>query len=72
MRNFGSSLGLTVLGTVLILEDKSRLEATLGAHGVPKGQSRPDRRLAERSGRGALAEHAGRGAQRILASVQHG
>ena len=39
VRNFGSSLGLAVLGTVLILENKSRLEATLGAQGVPKSQA---------------------------------
>ena len=39
VRNFGASLGLAVLGTVLILENKSNLEATLGAEGLPKSQA---------------------------------
>jgi EmrB/QacA subfamily drug resistance transporter len=37
VRNFGASLGLAVLGSVLILQNKSNLEASLGAKGVPKG-----------------------------------
>jgi EmrB/QacA subfamily drug resistance transporter len=36
VRNFGSSLGLAVLGSILILQNKSNLEASLGAKGVPK------------------------------------
>ena len=36
VRNFGSSLGLAVLGSILILENKSNLEATAAEHGVPK------------------------------------
>jgi hypothetical protein len=36
VRNFGSSVGLALLGTLLILENKSRLETTLGAKGIPK------------------------------------
>lgn len=36
VRNFGSSLGLAVLGSVLILENRSNLEATAAANGVPK------------------------------------
>ena len=39
VRNFGSSLGLAVLGSVLILENRSNLEASLGAKGVPKAQA---------------------------------
>ncbi len=39
VRNFGSSLGMAVLGTVLILENKANLESTLGADGVPKAQA---------------------------------
>ncbi len=37
VRNFGSSIGMAVLGTILILENKSNLEATAANHGVPKG-----------------------------------
>jgi EmrB/QacA subfamily drug resistance transporter len=36
VRNFGSSLGLAVLGSVLILENRNNLEATAAANGVPK------------------------------------
>ena len=36
VRNFGSSLGLAILGSVLILQNKSNLEATAAEHGVPK------------------------------------
>jgi EmrB/QacA subfamily drug resistance transporter len=36
VRNFGSSLGLAVLGSVLILQNKSNVEATAADHGVPK------------------------------------
>ncbi|HMI80178.1 MAG TPA: MFS transporter [Solirubrobacterales bacterium] len=36
VRNFGSSLGLAVLGSILILENRSNLEATAAEHGVPK------------------------------------
>ncbi len=74
VRNFGSSLGLAVLGTVLILENKSRLEATLGAQGVPKSQADQIAGELSESGGGegsALAEHAGRGAQKLFAAVQH-
>jgi hypothetical protein len=36
VRNFGSSLGLAVLGSILIAENRSNLEATAADHGVPK------------------------------------
>lgn len=36
VRNFGSSLGLAVLGSILILENRSNLEASAAAEGVPK------------------------------------
>jgi EmrB/QacA subfamily drug resistance transporter len=35
VRNFGSSLGLAVLGTILISSNRSNLESGLGALGVP-------------------------------------
>ncbi len=37
VRNFGSSIGMAVLGTILILENKANLEATAANHGVSKG-----------------------------------
>ncbi|HEU4462015.1 MAG TPA: MFS transporter [Solirubrobacterales bacterium] len=36
VRNFGSSLGLAVLGSILILENRSNLEATASENGFPK------------------------------------
>jgi len=36
VRNFGSSLGLAVLGSILILENRSNLEATADKHGFSK------------------------------------
>ena len=37
VRNFGSSIGLAILGTVLITQNRTNLEATAAEHGVPKG-----------------------------------
>ena len=39
VRNFGGSLGLAVLGSLLITENVSRIEKTLGRVGVPKTQA---------------------------------
>jgi EmrB/QacA subfamily drug resistance transporter len=39
VRNFGGSLGLAVLGSILITENLSRVEKTLGKVGVPKQQA---------------------------------
>ncbi|HKZ12275.1 MAG TPA: MFS transporter [Solirubrobacterales bacterium] len=39
VRNFGSSLGLAILGSLLITWNKSNLESALGAKGVPKGKA---------------------------------
>jgi EmrB/QacA subfamily drug resistance transporter len=39
VRNFGSSLGLAVLGSILILENRSNLESTLGESGIPTSKS---------------------------------
>jgi len=74
VRNFGSSLGLAVLGTVLILENKSRLEATQGAQGVPKSQADQIAETLSEAGSAepsGLAGQAGAGAQKIYAAVPH-
>jgi EmrB/QacA subfamily drug resistance transporter len=39
VRNFGSSLGLAILGSLLITWNKSNLESALGAKGVPKDKA---------------------------------
>src|SRR5680860_138943 len=74
VRNFGASLGLAVLGTVLILENKSNLESTLGEEGIPKSQAdQIADGLSESSGgsESAFAEGAGAGAQKIFSAVQY-
>ena len=74
VRNFGASLGLAVLGTVLILENKSNLEATLGAEGLPKAQADEIADALSESGGGEgerLRRARRRGAQKIFAAVQH-
>ncbi len=74
VRNFGSSLGLAVLGTVLILENKSNLEATLGAQGVPKAKADA---IAESISQGSaasnssFAEQAGGHLQHLYGAIQH-
>jgi len=74
VRNFGSSLGMAVLGTILILENKSNLESTLGAQGVPKAQAD---QIADSISQGSssssegFAEVAGGHAQNLFAAVQH-
>jgi EmrB/QacA subfamily drug resistance transporter len=74
VRNFGSSLGLAVLGTVLILENKSNLETTLGAEGVPKAQA--DQIAASisqgsSSNSGELSQHAGAQAKHLFEAIQY-
>ncbi len=74
VRNFGSSLGLAVLGTVLIFENRSNLETTLGAQGVPKAEADA---IADTISQGSaasnasFAEHAGSHAKQLFAAVQH-
>ncbi len=58
--NFGGSLGLAVLGSILITENVSRVEGTLGKAGVPKAKSQHIAQTlagsSNRSGQG-LGEH---------------
>jgi hypothetical protein len=75
LRNFGSSLGLALLGTVLILQNKSNIEASLGDAGVPKQRADAIADSLSQSGGGdaspGLTQSAGSGAQRIFEAVQH-
>ena len=74
MRNFGSSLGLAVLGSVLILENKSNIEASLGAKGIAKAQADQVASCVS-SGSAAtcegLAHQAGNQAKLLFSSVPH-
>jgi EmrB/QacA subfamily drug resistance transporter len=74
VRNFGSSLGLAVLGSILILENKSNLESSLGAKGVPKAKADE---VADCVSQGSastcqhIAHGAGAQAKVLFASVPH-
>ncbi len=71
-RNFGASLGMAVLGTVLILREKANIESSLGALGVPT--RRADQiadALSHGGGGSGFAERAGSRAETLLATVQH-
>jgi EmrB/QacA subfamily drug resistance transporter len=71
VRNFGSSLGLAVLGTILILESKSNLESALGNLGVPTAKADAiAESLGQAQGSG-LAERGGKRADEFLQAVQH-
>jgi EmrB/QacA subfamily drug resistance transporter len=74
VRNFGSSIGLAVLGTVLILENKSNLEASLGAKGVPKETANEVADCVSQgseAGCEAVAQQAGSGAAKLFSTVPH-
>jgi fucose permease len=71
VRNFGASLGLAVLGTVLILQNKAHIEDSLGRTGIPK--ERADA-IADSLSQGSGSPPAGAGGgartQEIMSSIQ--
>jgi EmrB/QacA subfamily drug resistance transporter len=75
LRNFGGSLGLAVLGTVLILRNKANIESTLGELGVSRERADAVADALSQSGggarSGAFGDATGRAAQRIFEAVQH-
>ncbi len=74
VRNFGSSLGLAVLGSILILENKSNLESSLGAKGVPKSQADAVAGCVSSGGESAcqaIGEKAGSAAGKLFSTVPH-
>lgn len=73
VRNFGSSLGLAVLGSVLILENKSNIEATASQHGVPKAAADEIADTISQGGGGSAEglAHAGGNVGKVLANIPH-
>ena len=70
VRNFGSSLGLAVLGTVMISSNRTNLESGLGAVGLPKSAAD---RIAEQISSGAAgAGGSGTSNPRVMDAIQHG
>ena len=72
VRNFGSSLGLAVLGSILILENRSNLEATAAENGVPKqaGSEIADV-ISQGTGAGESAEHLPPRLQKVVDAIPH-
>jgi EmrB/QacA subfamily drug resistance transporter len=71
-RNFGASLGLAVLGSILILENKSNLEASLSAKGVSKEVSDQVAACVSQGGEAScesVAQSAGAGAAKLFSTV---
>jgi hypothetical protein len=75
LRNFGASIGLAVLGTILITQNKSNIESSLGALGVPKERADAVADALSQSGGGAgsgsFGDATGAAAQRAFEAVQH-
>jgi hypothetical protein len=74
VRNFGSSLGLAILGSILILENRSNLESSLGDKGVPKEQSDEVANCISQGAEAAcetVAHQAGRKAGELFSTVPH-
>mgnify|MGYP001411265351 FL=1 len=74
MRNFGASVGLAILGTVLILQTRGNVESSLTAVGLPKERADSIATALSRSGGGSahpsFDEAAGPAGERIFAAVQ--
>jgi EmrB/QacA subfamily drug resistance transporter len=73
VRNFGSSLGLAVLGSILILENRSNLEATAASHGVPKATADEIADTISQGGGSAAegAAHASGDVGKVVANIPH-
>ena len=72
VRNFGSSLGMAVLGTVLILENKANLESTATTHGVPKATADEIAdQISQGSGAGEAPQHVGGAIGNVVSNIPH-
>lgn len=74
VRNFGASIGLAVLGTILIVQSKTNIEGSLGALGVPKERADAIADALSQSGGGgassSFGDEAGPVAERAFAAVR--
>jgi hypothetical protein len=73
-RNFGASLGLALLGTVFIAQNKSNIESSLTSAGLPQGRADQVADAVSHAGGGSVsgfAERAGPRARELFETVQH-
>lgn len=74
LRNFGASLGMAILGTVLITRTRVNVESSLGELGVPKDQADAIAHSLSQSGGGSaggsFGDMSGPAAERVFAAVQ--
>ena len=72
VRNFGSCLGLAVLGSILILENRSNLEATAAENGISKqvGGEVADV-ISQGTGAGETSEHLPPRIQKVVDAIPH-
>ncbi|HVY78902.1 MAG TPA: MFS transporter [Solirubrobacterales bacterium] len=72
VRNFGSSLGMAVLGTILILQNKANLESTATSHGVPKSVADEIAdKISQGSGAGEAPQHIGGAIGQVVDNIPH-
>lgn len=73
VRNFGSSLGLAVLGSVLIVQNRSHLESTAAEHGIPKAVADEvaDAISSGGAGAGSAPHHLGGPVAKVAESIPH-
>jgi len=67
-RNFGGSLGMAVLGSLLITETTRKVVTTLGHYGVPSGQAHEVARAI--SGAGGAGSGRGRASHAVTHALQ--
>ena len=74
IRNFGASIGLAVLGTILITRNEINIENSLAEFGVPKERADAVADSLSQSGggkaAGGISDNAGPAAQKVYAAVQ--
>ena len=73
VRNFGSSLGLAVLGSILILENRNQLESTAAEQGLPPavGDEIADAISQGTSGASDAPEHLSGPVAKVAESIPH-
>jgi len=74
VRNYGASLGMAVLGTILISQNTSNVEDSLGALGLPIAQADDIAHSLTGGGAnpsGTITQAAGSKAQQVFEAVQH-